>query len=187
MPRTRSQDLQSAKQVESPEALPSKKKQNSRTAVSSSDEEDSLTVKRDEREKSMFVCMMEVEKYAGDDRGRQHPNVRLNSSGTSRRVVNDPVSRTDVYQIVKNLMQKTINKLDNRVADIAEQTVLDALETCDVDKNEAFIKSALKSALNGLLVSILDDATDIRDSFENTIIQVATAPKSLAAIVSGVA
>lgn len=34
--------------------------------------------------------------------------------------------------------------------DFAKQTLIDAPETCDVDRNKAFIKSTLNSGLNGL-------------------------------------
>lgn len=69
---------------------------------------------------------------------------------------------------------------------IAKQTVVDALESRNVVQNKAFIKGALKSVLNELLVFILDDSSGIRESFEDAIVQVATAPKLLAIIASAV-
>lgn len=86
----------------------------------------------------------------------------------------------DVYNFVGKLMQEAISKLKDRVINIGEQTVVDALETCDVDHNKTFIKAALRNALNRQLVSILDDFLRTRESFENALIQAATAPESLA-------
>lgn len=75
-------------------------------------------------------------------------------------------------------MQKAIEEMDDCVIRLAEWTVLDALKPCDVDYNKAFVKGTLKSALKGLLVSILDDSSGIKESFEVAIPQVETAPKS---------
>lgn len=58
--------------------------------------------------------------------------------------------------------------------DIAERTVIDALETCEVDHNKAFVKEALHGALNSLVMSILEDEFGIRESFEFAVVQIAT-------------
>lgn len=71
--------------------------------------------------------------------------------------------------------------------DVAERTVVDTLETYDVDRNKAFFKAALKSVLNELVVFILDDSSEIRESFNDAIIQVTTVPNSLAIIAPAVA
>lgn len=70
--------------------------------------------------------------------------------------------------------------------DIAEQTVVAALEACDVGHNNVFIKAAFKRTLNVLVVSILDDLSSITESFKDTVLQVATALASLATIASEV-
>lgn len=44
---------------------------------------------------------------------------------------------------------------------------------------QGFIKAALRSALNGLLISILDDSSCVKEFFEDTTNQVATTQKSL--------
>lgn len=84
-------------------------------------------------------------------------------------------------------MHKATNKLGDRLVDIAEQTVVDAFETYDVDHNKDSIKGALKSVLNELLVFILDNSSQIRESFKGAVISVATAPKLLPIIASEVA
>lgn len=83
-------------------------------------------------------------------------------------------------------MQEAIDKLDDQVVEIAEQTVLKAPETCDADHNNVLIKGALRSVLTGLSVSILDDSLGIRESFEDSIIQVSTAPKSPSVVVKAI-
>lgn len=84
-------------------------------------------------------------------------------------------------------MQKAVDKLDDRVIDITTKTLVDALESYDAHRNKEFIKGALRSTLNELLVSILVDSSSIRKSIEDAIIQVATAPKLLVTITSTVA
>lgn len=70
-----------------------------------------------------------------------------------------------------------MEKLDDRVIDLAQRMVIYALETCDVDHNKAFIEGALRSALNSLLLSILENKCGIRELFESAIVQVATSLK----------
>lgn len=77
-------------------------------------------------------------------------------------------------------MQEAIDKFDDHVLNKAEQALVDALEVCDVELNQVFIEDALRSALIGLLALILSDSSDNEKSFGDAIIQVATAPKSLA-------
>lgn len=84
-------------------------------------------------------------------------------------------------------MQKVIGKPDECVINIAEQTVVDVLETCYVNHNKGFIKGAMKSALNDLLVCILSDSSNLREFFEYAIIQVANAPKLLVIVASATA
>lgn len=64
--------------------------------------------------------------------------------------------------------------LDDQVMNISQRTVIDALETCKVDHNKAFIKGALRNAPNSLLISILKNESGIRESSEFAIVQVAT-------------
>lgn len=66
------------------------------------------------------------------------------------------------YKIVEKLVQKAIDKLDNWVVDVAKQTVIGAVEACDVCHSDAFIKAALKSALTRLMVFTVDDSLTIR-------------------------
>lgn len=70
-----------------------------------------------------------------------------------------------------------MEKLNDRVINLAERTVIDALKTCNVDYNKASIKGALCSVVNSLLFSILEDESKIRKSFESAIVQVAASVK----------
>lgn len=116
--------------------------------------------------------------------GPRTSQVKVELVGKALSYKNPLVSREDIHSIVEKRMQEAIDKLNDRAADIAEQTVVAALEIFDVDCNKAFTKTALRSALNELLASILDDSSKIRESFGAAIIQVATALKSLAIIAS---
>lgn len=84
------------------------------------------------------------------------------------------ISRREMYSIVEALFQNSIEILEDQVMDIAERTVIEALEPCDVNHNKAFVKRALLSALSSLLTSILKDEYGIKESFESAIVQVAT-------------
>lgn len=84
-------------------------------------------------------------------------------------------------------MQEAIDKLDDRVIGVATQTVVDVLNTCNLDQNQAFIKVALRIALNRMLVLILDDSSGTIEFFEHAIIGLATAPKLIAIIDSAAA
>lgn len=67
---------------------------------------------------------------------------------------------------------------------IAEQAVVDALEASEADHNKTFIVHALRSALGELLVSVLDDLSNIRIIFKNDLIQLETSQILLARIAS---
>lgn len=74
-------------------------------------------------------------------------------------------------------MQEAIDKLDGRVINIFEHAVVDTLETCSVNHNKAFIKGALRKALNPLLLATQDDTSGIWKYFGDKIIQLAAQPK----------
>lgn len=69
------------------------------------------------------------------------------------------ISQADVPKIVEKVMKVAMGKLDDCVINIAEQTVVDAFETCVVDHYKAFNECKLKCALIALLVSILDGSS----------------------------
>lgn len=57
---------------------------------------------------------------------------------------------------------------------LAGRTVVDAIETCNVDKNKALVKEALRSALKSLPILILKHKFEFRNSYKSTIIQGST-------------
>lgn len=67
-------------------------------------------------------------------------------------------------------MQRAVDQLDDSVINIAKQTVVDVLESCNVDRSLTFIKGAPKSVLDKLLVLVLDHSPNITEFFENSII-----------------
>lgn len=58
-------------------------------------------------------------------------------------------------------MQEDDAKLYNRAANVAKEKVIDAIDTWDVDHNKAFIKGALRSALNGSIIFIMNNSSEI--------------------------
>lgn len=118
---------------------------------------------------------MKEERAARDSK---HPSSSLSLSRESHRSVENPVSQDSVHKIVKELMQEAINKVEDFVMNIAEQAEFGALETCDVDRNKAFIKDALSRAFNRLLFFILNCSSCIKESIKGFKIQVATALKT---------
>lgn len=83
-------------------------------------------------------------------------------------------------------MQKARKILDSCVVRFVRQTTTNASGTCDVDHNTAFIKGALRCALNELSMSIMDDFLGIKDTFENSFIYVGTAPRLVTAIAAAI-
>lgn len=77
--------------------------------------------------------------------------------------------------------------MDDSVIDVAKQTVICALKTCRVDHNNAFEKRNLRSDLNFVLISFMEDFSGITGSFEEAIVQVASASKTLTTIASVIA
>lgn len=63
----------------------------------------------------------------------------------------------------------------------------DDLKSSDMNYSKVFIKSTLRSSLNGFLIRILNDSSGITGSFEDATIQVATTFKSLPLILPVVA
>lgn len=90
----------------------------------------------------------------------------LSSSKNFCRVEDHLIFRAAVHNIMEKLMQEVFPKLEDRVINITEQTVVDALETCDEVQNKALIKNALRSALYRFIVFILGKASGIKESFE---------------------
>lgn len=129
-----------------------------------SNSEDSRLHGRGENAHRRYDQLIDIMEQAGAEWNREHPMSRSSLSGKPRRTQNLLVSRTDVYNIVKILMQEGSSKLDDWVIDNVKQKVIDALETCDIDHNKAFIKAAMRSALKELLVSILDAWSSFKES-----------------------
>lgn len=77
--------------------------------------------------------------------------------------------------------------MDGRLIDVTKQTVINSLVTCDVDHNNEFVKGPLSNALNTLLLSIMEDSFGIRESFEEAILQAATALNTLAGTAAAIA
>lgn len=133
---------------------------------------------RDENTRSVSEQMTAILESAGKKYGRCSLSSNSRSKSSSRvSRGDDEVSRQHVYKIAEALLQDAMEKLDDRIIDLAQKTVIDALETCDVDHNETFIKEALCSALNSLLPSILEDDSGIRELFKSAIVQVSTSEK----------
>lgn len=73
------------------------------------------------------------------------------------------------------------------MTNIANQPAINPLEIFNADQNKGFFIATMKSALKRLLVSLLSDSSRIGDFFEDSIVRVATLPKSLEIVASAVA
>lgn len=62
------------------------------------------------------------------------------------------IPHREVYKNVEVILQETINILDDQVVHFAERKVVDALETCIMDHNKAFMKRALRSTFKSILM-----------------------------------
>lgn len=63
--------------------------------------------------------------------------------------------------------------------DLAERTMIEGLEKCNVGHNKVFIKDAIRSALNILLLSILKNEAEVWESVEVAIMQFARSSKEM--------
>lgn len=174
--RTHSQELQLAEQVIISETLMRGQARGSGSTEFNSNIEGSRPQERDENTQTWNNHRMDVRKHAGVEWDREHSTSEPNSSGMPLHTENHMVSLTEVHNVVENLMRVAIYKLDDWVSYTVEQIVVEFLNTYDVDRNKRFIQAALRWALNRLLVSILDDSSDIRKSFKVATIYTETAP-----------
>lgn len=71
------------------------------------------------------------------------------------------------------MLGKALDKINDRIFEVPEQTVINALETRNVNNNIAFVKAAPGSAMSALPLSITDDSYGVRQSFERVIVKVA--------------
>lgn len=109
--------------------------------------------------------LMDVLEQVGAEYDREHSRSRSNSSRKLCRANDYLIFRVYVNKVVEKMVQEAIQKLYDRVISIVEQTGVDALETFDVDCYKASIKGVLRSALNELLIFILDGSLVVKESF----------------------
>lgn len=102
-----------------------------------------------------------------------------NASETCQHHPIKKVSCSKVYKTVEKLKQEAIDKFGNCLVSVRKQTVLDALGTCDVDQNNAFFMGAPRSALNDLIITIVNDLLQIRKRVKGAINREAAAPDFL--------
>lgn len=124
--------------------------------------------------------MLERVSAASDQRHKRSKS--LSSLGTHSLYQDERLSWSDVHNIVEKGIEKPIDILDDWMISVAEQTVIDAVETCCADFVKEFIKAAFESALNGLSVSLMDNSFEIWESIEDAVIQVAATLKTLTII-----
>lgn len=129
--------------------------------------------------------MAELLEQAGAEKVREHSRSAL--SGKPHCARNGKVSRSVVQVIVEKMSKKALYDVNDRIIDVAEQTVLDASETCDVDQNKTAVQGALHSVLISLLLSIKEKFSRIRESIGEANVQVATASNTLNAAASAMA
>lgn len=161
-PWTRSLNLQLAEYVKIPEVSIRERARGFRSTRVNSDNEYNYSQGCDEYTQERGEQLMDVIDQACTECDREYFRSRSNLSGKVRHIENHWVSRAHVHSTVKKLMQEAIDKVDDLMINIAERTVIDAMETCNVDRNKAFIKDTLRSASKRLLGSILNDTSGAR-------------------------
>lgn len=135
---------------------------------------------RDENTRSADEHMTEHLEKEGIKCNSRHSRSSLQKRSKTR---GDAVSpRREKYNIVEVLFQEGLNKLNDRAIDLGEKTIIDAHETCNLEHNKAFVKKALCSELNSLLMSIPEEESEIWESVEYKIVQVATSQMVLSKI-----
>lgn len=87
-----------------------------------------------------------------------------------------------MYNIFEALLREATEQLNGWVVDLAERTVINALETCKVDHNKTFIECALRSTFYSLLLIIFEYESGIRESFTSAIVQVSSIVMDVAKI-----
>lgn len=134
-PHTRSDHLRLAEQVESPEAVMKGRTQGLKSLGAGPNDEDSGPKGCDKSTQTKEDQLTDVMEEIDIEWNWEHPKSVLNPSGKLRRAENFLISRAHVHKFVEELMQEVINKLDDRVINIAEQTEFNVLDSCDVDHN----------------------------------------------------
>lgn len=69
-------------------------------------------------------------------------------------------------------IDQALEKLGERVGDLAEQTIGEARENCHSNVNKLIIRRATRNALHDPLWSILLDDTCVREAFETAVVHV---------------
>lgn len=131
-PRTACQDLKLPEQIKNSEDLVRGRDRDSRNVEANSNIEDNCLRRGDENTQTRNDLLMKLPEQAGVEWVPYHLESKPNSSEKPRCTKDYLVSLADVPKIVKGLVQEHHNK--------------------------AFIKGTLRSTLEGLLVTILDDS-----------------------------
>lgn len=71
--------------------------------------------------------------------------------------------------MMKDAFNQLTNKLDARVAQMTEESLIEIMENIDDDNNVSFAWGALKKATRDMLMSMMDD-DGIREGFEATML-----------------
>lgn len=101
------------------------------------------------------------------------------NKGFAWRAQSPKEQRTDTFATVEGAFDvagctigMALKKMDERVIDIAEQTVIDALESGDSDHNRVFVRREIRNVLQDLITSTVQDDTGSREAFEAAVVQV---------------
>lgn len=127
--------------------------------------------KRDDNTRSVKVQRIELIQKEGIAYGSLYLRSSLQQRSGTR---NDAVipCRAE-YKIVEVLFQKAFDKSDDRVMDFAKRTVVDVLETCNVDHDQLLLKGALCSTHKSPDINFGGQIWNLKSS-KSAIAQVAT-------------
>lgn len=173
-----SQNVQLVKQVEDPKALKRARIWDSWSKGANSNNEYGSPQGRDENRQTKDDQLMDVMEKTKGQGGSGTAKFLTKLSRKVSCVDNRLVFQTFAYKIVETLMPEAADELDDRVINFTNQRVVDSLETYDVVRNKVFTKSALRCALNALLVLNLITLSCIWKSMENAMIQLPATSES---------
>lgn len=79
------------------------------------------------------------------------------------------------------MIDKALGDIDSHIQDTVEMTIVDFMETVDIDHNKHFMKNVLGFAMQDMFRSLMD-GENLWEAFEAAVTQVATSTKMVDAI-----
>lgn len=81
--------------------------------------------------------MLEQARAEGDQKLKSLS--RLDFAKTRHPLRDEKLSQSEFYKTLENVMLETIYNLNNQVSNVVKQTMIEALQTCNMNHNKAFL------------------------------------------------